>query len=111
MNYKHLSVLSAALLTSALLVVGVAMAEDQAGKGGRGGGRNPEERLARMQEHLQLSDDQVAEIRSIRENGGKREDIRAVLNDTQRAQMEEHRAKRRGKHKGGDRPPQEPPQE
>ena len=74
-------------------MTGAAMAEDHGGRRG--------DRLARMQEHLQLTDEQVAQIRSIRENGGSREEVHAVLNDTQRAQLEEHRANHRGKHGGG----------
>jgi hypothetical protein len=56
-----------------------------------------------MQEHLQLSDQQVTEIRSIREAGGGREEVFSVLSDTQRAQLEEHRAMHKGRHGGGGR--------
>jgi len=53
-----------------------------------------EERLARMQEHLGLSDEQVLQIRDIHEKGGDRKEISAVLTDEQREQMREHRKNR-----------------
>ena len=70
----------------------------------RGGG----DRMARMQEHLGLSDEQMQQMREIRLNGGSREDIRAILTDEQRAIMEEHRAQRRqgqGGRQGHGHPP------
>ena len=104
MKQKHFSVLLAAIVTGGALLASAAMAEDRQGQG-RG------DRMARMQQHLELSDDQVSEIRSIRENGGSRDDVRAILNDTQRAQLDEHRANHRGRHgegkRGGERPPQQ----
>jgi Spy/CpxP family protein refolding chaperone len=51
----------------------------------------PEERLGRLQKHLDLSDDQVSQIRQIHENGGGREEIGAVLTQDQRAKMGKHR--------------------
>lgn len=69
------------------------------GKGTRGGGQG--QRMAHMQENLDLSQDQMDQIRSIRENGGSREDFRAVLNDEQRTKLDEHRAARQGQ--GGGR--------
>jgi hypothetical protein len=60
-----------------------------------------EERINRMREHLNLSDEQVSQIQSIKENGGGREEIAAVLTDDQRKQM--HDSKKNGKkmHKQG----------
>ncbi|MEJ2384205.1 MAG: hypothetical protein P8Y54_07370, partial [Xanthomonadales bacterium] len=58
-------------------------------------GRSP--RMAHLQQALGLSDEQAAEIRTIRANGGSREDVRAVLTDEQRALMDEHRANRQGR--------------
>ena len=87
------------ILTAALFA-GPALAEGQGGKRG--------DRFARMQEHLQLSDEQVAEMRSIRENGGSRGEVYAVLNDTQRAQLEEHRANHKGRHGGGQQKEERP---
>jgi len=66
------------------------------GEGRRGGG----DRMARMQERLGLSDDQVSQMQEVRERGGSREDMRAVLTDDQRAQMDAHRAQR--KRQGGE---------
>ena len=102
MNHKILSIVSAAALTTATLFSAAAFAGD----GQYGGRPSPEERLARMQQHLQLRDDQVTQIRSIRESGGTREDIFNVLNETQQAQLREHRA-RKGRHGGGGRPPRD----
>jgi Spy/CpxP family protein refolding chaperone len=96
-------------ITSLVLVSSLALADSHSdsqgqgsqGKGGegRGGGR-----LQRMQQHLNLSDEQVSEIRSIKQNGGSREDVRAVLNDEQRAMMKQHRQR-----KGAERHP--PPED
>ena len=71
------------------------------GRGMRG--RSP--RMAHLQQALGLSDEQAAEIREIRANGGSREDVRAVLTDEQRVIMDEHRANRQGRRdgKGGNR--------
>ena len=49
----------------------------------------------------------VSEIREIRANGGTREDVRAVLSDEQRTQLEEHRARRKAKGQGRQRPDSE----
>ena len=108
MKQKHFSVLLAAILTGGALLASATMAEDRQGKG-QGQGRG--DRMARMQQHLDLSDDQVSEIRSIRENGGSRDDVRGILNDTQRAQFDEHRANHRGRHGGGQRSGERPPQQ
>jgi molybdenum-dependent DNA-binding transcriptional regulator ModE len=50
-----------------------------------------EERLVRMQEHLNLSDDQVEEIRSVHSNGGGRDEVSAILTDDQREQLKSFR--------------------
>ena len=65
---------------------------DQQGKGPRGG-----DRMARMQEHLGLSDEQVQQMRQIRENGGGREEMHAVLTGEQLATLEEHRSRMKGR--------------
>ena len=57
------------------------------------------EHLGRMQEHLNLSDEQVSEIQSIRESGGGRDEISAVLTDDQRQQMHDFKKNRRKMHK------------
>jgi molybdenum-dependent DNA-binding transcriptional regulator ModE len=50
-----------------------------------------EERLVRMQEHLNLSDDQVEEIRTVHSNGGGRDQVSAILTDDQREQLKSFR--------------------
>ncbi len=64
-------------------------------------GHTLRKRIARMQEHLGLSDEQMRQMREIRENGGSREEIFAVLNDEQRALMDERRGQMKG-HGGQD---------
>ena len=66
-----------------------------------------EERLSRMQAHLNLSDDQVSQIRGIHENGGGREEITAVLTEDQRQQMRDFHESRQGKHRQRPDQPQE----
>jgi len=46
------------------------------------------ERARRMQAHLGLSDEQAEEIKSIREAGGSREEVRAVLTEEQQAKFD-----------------------
>ncbi len=84
-----------------ILALAVVSAPTSAGdnEGKRGG-----DCMARMQEHLDLSDDQMKQIREIRENGGSREEMRAVFTDEQRALMKERRAQMEasgGKGRGG----------
>jgi Spy/CpxP family protein refolding chaperone len=60
----------------------------------------------RMREDLDLTDEQVAEMRRIRDAGGSREDMHAVLTDEQRAQLDEHQLqhqeRKRKQHRGGE---------
>ncbi len=86
-------------LALSLLIASSAVYAEK-GDGNRGG-----DRLARMQQHLGLSDDQVSQMREIRANGGGREEMRAVLTEDQQAQMREHRANRKGK--GGKKGPRD----
>ena len=78
------------------------LAEKEGGRQGANGGQpgNPEQRMQRMQQHLGLSDSQMSQMREIRENGGSREDMRAVLSDEQRSTLQKHRAQRGGKGQG-----------
>ena len=55
------------------------------------------QRLNRMQEHLGLSDAQVAQMQEIREQGGSREDMQAVLTEEQQAKLAEKRSAHKGK--------------
>jgi len=50
-----------------------------------------EDGLARMKKHLELSDEQVEEMRKIRQEGGSREDMRAVLTPEQQRKSDEAR--------------------
>ena len=87
---NHLFILTLTLA----LAAGSVFAGDKRGEGMHGGrhGGDPEARMARMQERLGLSDAQVKQMREIREDGGGREEMREVLTDEQRAQIEERRA-------------------
>ncbi len=86
------------------IILGLALASSMAlaekPEGGRGKG-DPEQRLQRMQQHLDLSDEQVSQIRDIRANGGGREEIRGVLTEDQQARVREHRQKRKAMHEDG----------
>lgn len=66
-----------------------------------------EQRLERMTTHLELTDDQVAEIREIHANGGGREEVHAVLTDDQLTKLKEAHANRKGKGKGRGEAPSE----
>jgi Spy/CpxP family protein refolding chaperone len=86
------------ILTSLILMILLATtAHAKPERNGDGQGR-PEgaDRVGRMQQNLGLSDEQVRQIREIRENNGSREEIRAVLTEEQRGLMKEHRKHRQG---------------
>ena len=70
---------------------------------GQGKGRH-QQRAAHMQEKFGVTDEQLAEMRRIRQEGGSREEIRQVLTEDQRRQMKEWRENNpRGGHSvGGD---------
>ncbi len=76
-----------------------------------GGGMHadPEARLLRMQEHLDLSDSQVAQIRAIHEQDiprrEMREQVRATLSKEQLAKLEAHRGAMRERHEQRRKPP------
>jgi len=60
--------------------------------------------LARMQKNLGLSDEQVTQLREIRQRDGSREEIRAVFTDEQWALLQERRRQaksQKGKGKAG----------
>lgn len=52
---------------------------------------------AKMQQALGLTEQQVAEIQKIRQDGGSRDDIRAVLTSEQQSKLETMRGNRAGK--------------
>ena len=58
-------------------------------------------KLERMQNNLGLTDEQVRQMRDIRQAGGSREDMNAVLNPEQQAKAAKLRKTHKGK--GGDR--------
>jgi Spy/CpxP family protein refolding chaperone len=86
---------------SLTIILGLALASSMAladkPEGGRGKG-NPEQRMQRMQKHLDLSDAQVSQIREIRANGGSREEMHKVLTEDQQRKMHEHRQRRKARH-------------
>jgi len=59
--------------------------------------------LARMQKNLGLSDEQVTQLREIRQRDGSREEMRAVFTDEQWALMQERRRQAKSQ-KGKDKP-------
>ena len=80
----------------------VTFADDEKGQ------QNSDDRMAKMQQNLGLTDGQVAEIRHIRDSGGSKEEIMAVLTEEQLALMKERRAQikskgRKGKRKAPDK--------
>ena len=83
--------LSLTLVSSAVL----AQSEDEPPSG------NKVAKLERMQNNLGLTDEQVQQMRDIRQAGGSREDMNAVLNPEQQAKAVKLRKTHKGK--GGDR--------
>ena len=85
MNKKIIAVIAAALVAAPL-----AFAEGK-GNGQQGSEHRAKHRAAHMQDQFGVSDEQLAQMREIRSNGGSREDVQAVLSDDQRTQMEQWR--------------------
>ena len=86
------------LILAMAMASGATLADDEQGKQGKG------DRMARMQQNLDLSDEQVAQIRQIRDNGGGKEEILAVLTDEQLELMKKRREQMKGKGRKGARP-------
>ncbi len=83
------------LKTIAIVTTAFALGASTFAIAGEGQGRpTKEERLNRMQQHLDLSEDQVSQIREIHRNGGGREELGAVLTESQRTQIRNHRKHR-----------------
>jgi len=84
-----------AIVSTLLLILSstTTMAEGQQ-NGQRQGKSGNDNRAAKMQQRLGLTDEQIALMREIRQNGGSREDVRAVMTDEQRATMDELRRQR-----------------
>ena len=93
----------------------IAAAQAGQGQGGdRKGKPGGENRMARMQENLGLSDEQVSQMKKIRQNGGSREEMRSILTEEQRATMDQRRAEhqqQRGQNKGKGKRQGQPPAE
>ena len=91
---------------SLTIILGLALASSMAlaekPESGRGKG-NPEQRIQRMQKHLDLSDEQVSQIREIRANGGSREEIYGLLTEDQQRKMHEHRQQRKARREEANR--------
>ncbi len=85
--------MKAIILTLGLLMTATsALAEREGGSGDRDGHR------ARMQQELGLSEDQLQQMREIREQGGSREEMRAVMTEEQQAKAKELRKNSKGDH-------------
>lgn len=83
------------LISVLVLALAAFAAHSSAGQhGNRQGGQMDPERRAKMQERLGLTEEQMSQMREIRENGGSREQMRAVLTDEQRSMIDEHRRNR-----------------
>jgi len=87
--------LIAAACVAALGAGSVYADSDSHAKSAQGGDRK--ERMQRMREHLDLSDAQVEQMRAIRESGGSREEMRAVLTEDQQAKFDAARQRHRQK--------------
>ncbi len=87
-------------LAGALILSPLASAERGEGQGR---GEHHQKRAQHMQQQFGVTDEQLAEMRQIRQNGGSREDMRAVLSAEQREQMRSWREQnpRGGKHRRG----------
>lgn len=55
------------------------------------------QRMERMKAHLELSDEQVAQMKQVRADGGSRDDIREVLTTEQAQKWDEARQRHRQK--------------
>lgn len=89
-NFLIIGALSASLFAATV----------HAGKGPPATEEERAQRMERMKAHLQLSDEQVAQIEQIRADGGGREQVRAVLSDEQLAKMDAMRKAHGGKRQG-----------
>lgn len=74
------------------LVPGVAFAQPDDGPQGEG----KKGRLVKMQDELGLTDEQVEKMRAIRNAGGSREEMRAVLTPEQQAKVGKFRSAHKG---------------
>ncbi|MEH6608481.1 MAG: hypothetical protein V7696_03855 [Halioglobus sp.] len=84
----------------AALVVASSLALAESDSNGSGKHKNHQRHATHLQEKFGVSDDQLSQMREIRENGGSREDARAVLSDSQQDQMDQWRQDNPRGHKG-----------
>ena len=56
-----------------------------------------DKRLLNMQKQWQLSDEQRVEMRQVRDEGGSKKEVRAVLTEEQREQLQELKKERQKK--------------
>ena len=82
-------------IAAAVLITMAMSGAVHAGKGPPADEAERAERMERMRAHLELSDEQVAEMQRIRAEGGGREDVREVLTDEQREKMDQMRERHR----------------
>ena len=75
----------------AALVVASSLALAESDQDGSGKHKKHQRHAAHLQEKFGVSDAQLSQMREIRENGGSREDARAVLTDSQQDQMDQWR--------------------
>ena len=102
------------LLTAFLTTVANAAENKPDGQNNTGGQERPEgqnrrgspDQMARMKEHLGLSDEQTAQIIEIRKNGGGRQEIQAIFTEEQRQLIRERRGQGKGqrRNQSGNKP-------
>lgn len=85
------------LIVCLIMTSVAALAADEKAKQGNS------DRMAQMQKNLGLTDQQVAEIRRIRDAGGGKDEIMAVLTEQQIEIMKQRRAQMKGKGRKGQR--------
>ena len=74
---------------------GITLAQAEEGPQGGPDGKGPG--MARMQQELGLTDEQLQQMRAIRQNGGSREEAHAVLTPEQQAKAAELKKANQGK--------------
>lgn len=87
----------ASILLMALVVSQAHAAPAGKGQGrGQGPGMNANgPRMSQMQQNLGLTQEQVEQMQAVREQGGGRADVEAILTQEQLQQLEQQRAERR----------------
>ena len=86
-----------------ILILGMTMASAAIFADGEELEQDNSDRMAKMQKNLGLTDQQVSQMRRIRDEGGSREEILAVLTNNQLAIMKQRRAEMKSKGRKGKR--------